>query len=100
VGGVVIHDDAPVECEECIMNDAAPTEFADRLVMMTTVSNANIMTPTARNGGCMSLMTLTAPTISRRNVSPLVGMPSHRPRSPRAPSSPRRRRIESASFPG
>jgi hypothetical protein len=23
-GGVVIHDDAPVENEDCIMNDAAP----------------------------------------------------------------------------
>jgi len=28
VGGVIIHDDAAVESEECIMNDAAPTHAA------------------------------------------------------------------------
>jgi len=27
-GGVVIHDDAAVENEECIMNDAAPVQSA------------------------------------------------------------------------
>jgi hypothetical protein len=28
VGGVIIHDDAPVENEVCIMNDAAPIHAA------------------------------------------------------------------------
>jgi hypothetical protein len=28
VGGVIIHDDAPVENEVCIMNDAAPVRPA------------------------------------------------------------------------
>jgi hypothetical protein len=103
VGGVIIHDDANVEAGGSIMNDAAPPtaprpQFADRLVVMTTVSNINMMTHTVRIGGCMLLMTLTTWTTSRRNASPLAGIRSQSPHAPRAQSSPRRRRIVKTSF--
>jgi hypothetical protein len=58
----VIHDDANVEIEECIMNDDAPRpEFVNGLVMMTTASSNNIMTSRAPNGGGMSLTTFAIP---------------------------------------
>jgi hypothetical protein len=79
VGGVVIHDDAAVENEVCIMNDAALAESVDGLQMTSAVNN-NMMTPAARFGSRMLLMTLISARTSRRHAP--LAIPSVAP--PRA----------------
>jgi len=68
--------------------------------MMTSAVNINMMTPAARFGSRMLLMTFITSTTSRRTVASLDGIRSHRSCPLRARRSPQRRRMVRSSFRG